>query len=46
MRTNNNKLLESILEIMVDIDIEKVKKIVNNQDKEELLNYINKEYLT
>ena len=44
MRSSDNKLLESILEIIAGIDIEKIKEIASNQNKEALLNYINKEY--
>jgi phosphoribosyl-ATP pyrophosphohydrolase len=45
MRTNNNILLDSILEIISNIDIKTAKKFAINNDKAALLDYINKEYL-
>ena len=45
MRTNDNNILESIIDILASIDLNKTKDIVNKSNKTALLDYINKEFL-
>ena len=45
MRTNGNNFIESIIGILVNIDLNKTKDIVNKSNKKALLDYINKEFL-
>ena len=45
MRTSGNNFIESIIGILVNIDLNKTKDIVNKSNKKALLNYINKEFL-
>ena len=45
MRTNANNIVESIIDILTNVDVNKAKDIVNKSDKTALLDYINKEFL-
>ncbi len=45
MRTNKNDFIETIINLLTNIDVKKTKDIVNKTDKEALLEYINEEFL-
>ena len=45
MRTNNNNVIEDIVQILTSIDFKKSKDIINKADKSALLDYINEEFL-
>ena len=45
MRSNNNNLIKSLINLLINVDLKKTKDIVNKQDKKALLDYINKEFL-
>ena len=45
MRTNDNNILESIINKLSTIDLNKTIEIINKSDKTALLDYINKEFL-
>ena len=44
MRTNKYDFIETIINLLTNIDVEKTKDIVNKTDKKALLDYINKEF--
>ena len=45
MRTNNNNKIESIIELIIVLAVNKFKQLSNDKSKKDLINYINNEFL-